>query len=113
MEQAGPKQCTVVSVVEDALKASDSKVRFSQHAEERIEQRIRGQQNLTVRDVFRILRKGRRAEEHDEWNFELKRWSYAFAGVTVDGIRLRVCVALVEPGILVVTIICPGNPDEF
>lgn len=107
------KRPDVISFVENALRDSHSKIRFSVHAEERMEQRILGTLNLSIRDVFRVLRKGKRDFEHDEWNFELNRWSYAFDGFTVDGIRQRICVALVEPGVLVVTVICPGNRDGY
>lgn len=108
----GPKRTDVRSVVEDALRDSDRRVRFSIHAQERLEERVHAHPHLSLRDVLRVLRKGTRDEERDEWNPVLERWSYCYTGRGVDGDRLRVAVALVEPGVLVVTIVRPGDPDE-
>lgn len=109
--EVAPKRTDVRQAVEAALRESGQRVRFSEHAELRLEERIFGHPSLSVRDVFRVLRKGRRDEERDEWNHELCRWSYCFSGSGVDGVPVRVPIAFVEPGILIVTVVLPGDPD--
>lgn len=109
--EVGFKLTDVRRRVEDALNDSARKVRFSVHAEERIEKRILDHPRLTVRDVFRVLRKGRRDEERDEWSHVEQRWSYCFSGAGVDGDPLRVCVAVTDPGVLIVTVVRPGDAD--
>lgn len=82
-------------------------IRFSDHAKQRIDERLY-ECGLDEFDVFRVLKKGRREEEKDEWNERLKEWNYAYRGKTVDGTELRVAFALKPNGVLVVTVINLG-----
>ena len=82
-------------------------IRFSDHAQHRMDERLY-EYGLDESDVFRVLKKGRREEEKDEWNEILKEWNYAYRGKTVDGIELRVAFALKPNGVLVVTVINLG-----
>ncbi len=92
----------MVARVADALKKDA--VRFSDHAMRRMDERL-FECGLDEIDVFRVLKKGRREEEKDEWNEIHCEWSYAFRGKTVDGADLRVSVALKAWGVLVITVI--------
>ena len=82
-------------------------IRFSDHAQHRMDERLY-EYGLDESDVFRVLKKGRREEEKDEWNEILKEWNYAYRGKTLDGIELRVAFALKPNGVLVVTVINLG-----
>ena len=82
-------------------------IRFSDHAKQRMDERLY-EYGLDEFDVFRVLKKGRREEEKDEWNERLKEWNYAYRGKTVDGTELRVAFALKPNGVLVVTVINLG-----
>ena len=92
----------VVARVADAL--SRDLVRFSDHAVQRMDERLYDF-GLDAMDVLRILKKGRREEEKDEWNFEHSEWNYAFRGRTIDSLELRVSVAIKPNGVLVITVV--------
>lgn len=92
----------VAARVADAL--SRDLVRFSDHAVERMDERLY-EFGLDALDVLRILKKGRREEEKDEWDSERSEWNYAFRGRTIDSTDLRVSVALKPNGVLVITVV--------
>ncbi len=96
------KHPDVSSYVAHALK--NDIVRFSDHAMQRMDERLH-EFGLDEIDVFRVLGKGRREEEKDEWNDLYQEWNYAFRGKTVDAVELRVSVALKAAGVLVITVI--------
>ncbi len=96
------KRSDVIARVAEAL--SKDTVRFSDHAMRRMDERL-FEFGLDEIDVFRVLKKGRREEEKDEWNERHQEWNYAFRGKTVDAAELRVSVALKANGILVITVI--------
>ena len=98
----GAKMPDVVARVADAL--TNDAVRFSDHARRRMDERLY-EYGLDGIDVFRILRKGRREEEKDEWDATRNEWNYAFRGKTVDGAELRVSLALKASGVLVITVV--------
>ena len=104
----GAKRSDVRSVVDRAI--SEQTIRFTDHARLRLESRVYDHPHLDERDVFRILRKGKRDEDRDTWDHIRERWSYVFSGLSYDGFRMRVCVALGDPTV-VVTIVLPGDPD--
>ena len=92
----------VVARLTEAL-ANDA-VRFSDHAQRRLDERLYDY-GLDELDVLRVLKKGRREEEKDEWHEGHQEWNYAFRGKTVDKTELRVSVALKLNGVLVITVI--------
>ena len=99
--EVGPKHSDVRLRVEKGLQAK--LVRFSLHGEVRVEERIL-QAGLVVEDVFKALRKGKYIPEDDEWSPDLKRWSYAFRHVLVDGEIIKVCVSFLPEDSLVIVV---------
>jgi len=98
----GAKRSDVVARVADAL--TNDTVRFSDHARRRMDERLY-EFGLDEIDVVRILKRGRREEEKDEWDAARNEWNYAFRGKTVDGAQLRVSLALKASGVLVITVV--------
>jgi len=56
-------------------------------------------------DVKNVLVKGHHEKSKDAFDAQRYRWSYAFRGIIEDGRRIRVVVAEIDPGILVITAI--------
>ena len=96
------KRPDVITRVADALRRDN--VRFSDHAIERMDERLH-EFGLDENDVFRVLGKGWREEEKDEWDELHQEWNYAFRGKTIDAVELSISVALKAGGVLVITVI--------
>jgi hypothetical protein len=74
--------------------------RFSKHAEKRLQER-----KISIQEVRQILKSCRREHTYDEYNPEFDNWNYAIQGKSLDGRTIRVAIAIVSPGILIITVI--------
>ena len=81
-------------------KFETGKLRYSVHADERMKER-----SIIRPEVEYVLKTGHHNKKKDQFNDTEKDWGYAIDGKTVDGRKLRIVVALVEPNLLVVTTI--------
>jgi len=78
----------------------------TRHSQERREQRI-----ITIDEIEEALLAGYWEKKKDSFNEEFKSWRYAIRGKTEKGKRLRVVVALVAPGLLLITAIDLDSED--
>ena len=84
---------------------------YSAHARQRQQQRL----NVTDGDMKNAIRTGWHEKQKDEWSEEFQDWNYAIRGNSLDGDKLRVCIALQEideNSIVIVTLINLDKEDE-
>jgi len=74
--------------------------RDTRHVNER-----RTERGITLLEVLQVLMRGYHEKRKDEFKPEHNDWNYAIRGRTVDARELRVAVAFVEPGLLLITAI--------
>ncbi len=73
---------------------------YSGHANERLRDR-----RIVKPEVEAILVNGYHEARKDQFSEQHAAWDYAIRGKTVDGRSLRIVVALIEPGVIIVTAI--------
>lgn len=78
----------------------NGKLRYSAHASERMQER-----GIIKPEIEQVLRAGHHNKRKDQFNEEHEDWDYAIEGKTIDGRKLRIIVAIIDPNILVVTTI--------
>jgi hypothetical protein len=79
---------------------------YSSHANERLRQR-----RITKPEVEQVLLSGHHEARKDQFNEHFQGWDYAIHGKTRDRRELRIVVAVVQPNILVVTVIDLNRED--
>jgi hypothetical protein len=99
-----PKNAAIRQTVLKTVASGD--YRFSAHALERMRQR-----SIDQIDVKAVLVKGRHEKRKDEFDPQRNRWGYAFRGIIEDGRNIRIVVAEMDPGILVITAIDLDNDN--
>lgn len=82
------------------------KVFLTSHAIDRISERLIPHE-MSVEDVFYVLKTGFHESRKDIWDTTHSVWNYAIRGKTLDGISLRVPVAIEvdSSGVVVITVI--------
>lgn len=78
----------------------EGRLTYSGHANSRMKER-----DITKPDVERLLTLGQHEARKDQFHQGFDSWDYAIKGQTIDGRSLRVVIALVHPGVCVVTAI--------
>ena len=101
--QHPPRNGEIRRVVKDAILKGD--YRFSAHTHERMHER-----GIIERYILDVLEKGRREPAKDVYDERFSRWKYSWRGRNKDGRDLRIIVAEISPGILIITAI--GMEDE-
>ncbi len=90
-----PKVPVLLKLIQEKVEAG--KLRYSVHANERMLER-----GIIKPEVEFVLRNEPHNKRKDEFKENQKDWDYAIEGKTVDGRKLRIAVAVVEPNLLVV-----------
>ncbi len=100
-----PKASGIIKIVSAA--AQSGKVLYSGHANERMKQR-----GIIKPEVEYVLKNGHHEPRKDTFNEKEKAWDYSIRGKTVDKRNLRIIVAVVSPGVFVITTIDLDKEDE-
>ncbi len=79
---------------------------YSRHADQRMSKR-----GIIKPEVEYVLKNGHHEAKKDHFNEAYRSWDYAIKGLTVDGRRLRIVVAMEQPNVLVVTAIDLDKED--
>lgn len=73
---------------------------FVHHARRRLEER-----EVTVYEVVQVIHCGFHEVRKDEFKEEFGDWNYAIRGITLDGRKLRLAIAVKSSGFLIITAI--------
>lgn len=95
---ARPKIPDLIKLVKE--KAGAGKIRYSSHANQRMLER-----DIIKPDVEHVLLRGHHNKQKDTYNEKEGGWDYSIEGKTIDGRKLRIIVAIIDPNLLVVTTI--------
>ena len=83
-----------------AAAAESGRILYSDHANRRLCERT-----ITKPEVEYVLIAGFHEARKDRFNEKFQSWDYAIRGDTVDRRTLRIVVAVISPGVLIVTAI--------
>ncbi len=86
-----PKVENLLGIIKTAV--SSGMVRFTEHALERIDQRLI-RAGILPSAVTHVLRHGYHDPRRDQWDERHKSWNYAIQGKTLSGERLRIPIAI-------------------
>jgi hypothetical protein len=95
---ARPKAPGLLEQIREKVEAG--RLLYSKHASERMAER-----GIIKPEIEFVLKNGRNNKRKDSFNEEFSGWDYAIEGKTVDGRKLRIVVAQVEPNLLVISTI--------
>jgi len=91
--------------VQDVLLLVRSHVEHGTYRDTRHAAQRKKERDITLLEILHVLRRGHHEKRKDEFKPEYGDWNYAIRGKTVDQRELRVVVAFVAPGMLVITAI--------
>jgi len=79
---------------------------YSAHANQRLKQR-----EIIKPEVEFVLANGHHEARKDQFNEGFQTWDYSIRGKTIDDRSLRIVVGIIEPQVLIVTVIDLDKKD--